>query len=79
MTSKLSSYASGHYEVSELAACLENASYSCTSGHVEVYQKSDIICHLECSFYPKFFRFDMIYAPNFFSSSKPDTLRPDKY
>ncbi|GJW69823.1 putative ribonuclease H-like domain-containing protein [Tanacetum coccineum] len=26
--------------VSELAACLENASYSCTSGHVEVYQNS---------------------------------------
>ncbi|GJR83215.1 hypothetical protein Tco_0154000 [Tanacetum coccineum] len=26
--------------ISELAACLENASYSCTSGHVEVYQNS---------------------------------------
>ncbi|GJR24266.1 hypothetical protein Tco_0972793 [Tanacetum coccineum] len=34
----LSSYASGHLEVSELAACLEKASFSCTSGHVEVFQ-----------------------------------------
>ncbi|GJR23849.1 hypothetical protein Tco_0972376 [Tanacetum coccineum] len=34
---KLSSYASGHLEVSELAACLEKASFSCTSGHVEVF------------------------------------------
>nr|GEX82765.1 hypothetical protein [Tanacetum cinerariifolium]GEX90706.1 hypothetical protein [Tanacetum cinerariifolium] len=33
---KLSSYASGHLEVSELAACLEKASFSCTPGHVEV-------------------------------------------
>ncbi|GKF99840.1 hypothetical protein Tco_0301531, partial [Tanacetum coccineum] len=30
---KLSSYAFGHLEVSELAACLEKASFSCTSGH----------------------------------------------
>ncbi|GJW66154.1 zinc finger, CCHC-type containing protein [Tanacetum coccineum] len=28
---------------SELAACLENASYSCTSGHVEVYQNLHLI------------------------------------
>ncbi|GJT97021.1 hypothetical protein Tco_1092539 [Tanacetum coccineum] len=34
---KLSSYASGHLEDSELAACLEKASFSCTSGHVEVF------------------------------------------
>ncbi|GKF69826.1 hypothetical protein Tco_0202883, partial [Tanacetum coccineum] len=34
---KLSSYASGHLEVFELAACLEKASFSCTSGHVEVF------------------------------------------
>ncbi|GJR17751.1 zinc finger, CCHC-type containing protein [Tanacetum coccineum] len=34
---KLSSYASGHLEVSELAACLEKASFSCTSGHVKVF------------------------------------------
>ncbi|GJZ66305.1 hypothetical protein Tco_0623001 [Tanacetum coccineum] len=32
---KLSAYASCHLEVSELAACLEKASFSCTSGHVE--------------------------------------------
>ncbi|GJZ25053.1 retrovirus-related pol polyprotein from transposon TNT 1-94 [Tanacetum coccineum] len=41
----LSSYAFGHHKVSELAACLENASYSCTSGHVEVYQNLHLICH----------------------------------
>nr|GEV77563.1 hypothetical protein [Tanacetum cinerariifolium] len=34
---KLSSYASGHLEVSELAACLEKASFSSTSGHVKVF------------------------------------------
>ncbi|GKA69592.1 hypothetical protein Tco_0775656 [Tanacetum coccineum] len=34
---KLSAYASCHLEVSELAACLEKASFSCTSGHVEVF------------------------------------------
>ncbi|GJW18373.1 hypothetical protein Tco_0025809 [Tanacetum coccineum] len=34
---KLSSYASGHLEVSELAACLEKASFSNTSGHDEVF------------------------------------------
>ncbi|GJR41505.1 hypothetical protein Tco_1217189 [Tanacetum coccineum] len=34
---KLSSYAFGHYEVSELAACLEKASFSCTSGYAEVF------------------------------------------
>ncbi|GKB32782.1 hypothetical protein Tco_0872183 [Tanacetum coccineum] len=34
---KLSSYASSHLEVSELAACLEKASFSSTSGHVEVF------------------------------------------
>ncbi|GJV81969.1 hypothetical protein Tco_1517839 [Tanacetum coccineum] len=33
---RLSSYTSGHCEVSESAACLEKASFSCTSGHVEV-------------------------------------------
>ncbi|GKD60452.1 hypothetical protein Tco_1297961 [Tanacetum coccineum] len=32
---KLSLYASGHLEVSELAACLEKASFSNTSGHDE--------------------------------------------
>ncbi|GJW96624.1 hypothetical protein Tco_0178432 [Tanacetum coccineum] len=32
---KLSSYASGHLEVSELAACLEKASFSCTSSYVK--------------------------------------------
>ncbi|GJT18565.1 retrotransposon protein, putative, ty1-copia subclass [Tanacetum coccineum] len=32
---KVSSYNSGHLEVSELAACLEKASFSCTSGHVK--------------------------------------------
>ncbi|GJY34613.1 hypothetical protein Tco_0419082 [Tanacetum coccineum] len=34
---KLSSYASGQLEVSELAACLEKASFSNTSGHDEVF------------------------------------------
>ncbi|GJT00160.1 hypothetical protein Tco_0821329 [Tanacetum coccineum] len=34
---KLSSYASGHLEVSEKVACLKKASFSCTSGHVEVF------------------------------------------
>ncbi|GJR82537.1 hypothetical protein Tco_0153322 [Tanacetum coccineum] len=34
---KHSSYASGHLEVSELAACLEKASFSYTSGHVKVF------------------------------------------
>ncbi|GKF23999.1 hypothetical protein Tco_0076321, partial [Tanacetum coccineum] len=34
---KLSSYASGHLKVSELAACLEKASFSNTSGHDEVF------------------------------------------
>ncbi|GJX06019.1 hypothetical protein Tco_0193951 [Tanacetum coccineum] len=34
---RLSSYASGHLEVFELATCLEKASFSCTSGHVEVF------------------------------------------
>ncbi|GJT66921.1 hypothetical protein Tco_1018401 [Tanacetum coccineum] len=34
---KLSSHASGNLEVSESAACLEKASFSCTSGHVEVF------------------------------------------
>ncbi|GKC37930.1 hypothetical protein Tco_1050314 [Tanacetum coccineum] len=34
---KLSSYASGHLEVSELAACLEKASFSNTSGDDEVF------------------------------------------
>ncbi|GKE67485.1 hypothetical protein Tco_1521646, partial [Tanacetum coccineum] len=34
---KLSSYASGHLEVSELAACLEKSLFSNTSGHVEVF------------------------------------------
>ncbi|GJV41362.1 hypothetical protein Tco_1419802 [Tanacetum coccineum] len=33
---KLSSYASGHLEVSELDACLEKASFSFTPGHVKV-------------------------------------------
>ncbi|GJT02804.1 hypothetical protein Tco_0823973 [Tanacetum coccineum] len=32
---KLSSYASSHLKVSELAACLEKASFSSTSSHVE--------------------------------------------
>ncbi|GKB24626.1 hypothetical protein Tco_0864027 [Tanacetum coccineum] len=32
---KLYSYAFGHLEVYELAACLEKASFSCTSGHVK--------------------------------------------
>ncbi|GJT42169.1 retrovirus-related pol polyprotein from transposon TNT 1-94 [Tanacetum coccineum] len=32
---RLSSYTSGHCEVSESTACLEKASFSCTSGHVE--------------------------------------------
>ncbi|GJT38816.1 hypothetical protein Tco_0938681 [Tanacetum coccineum] len=40
---KLSSYAYVHLEVSELAACLEKASF--TSGHVEVYQNLLLICH----------------------------------
>ncbi|GJW91966.1 hypothetical protein Tco_0169519 [Tanacetum coccineum] len=34
---KLSSYASGHLEVSELAACLEKASFSNPRGHDEVF------------------------------------------
>ncbi|GJX85376.1 hypothetical protein Tco_0336150 [Tanacetum coccineum] len=34
---KLSSYASGHLEISKLDACLEKASFSSTSGHVEVF------------------------------------------
>ncbi|GJW01328.1 cytokinin dehydrogenase 3-like protein [Tanacetum coccineum] len=34
---KLSSYASSHLEVSEKAACLEKASFSCASGHVKVF------------------------------------------
>ncbi|GJT28732.1 hypothetical protein Tco_0909007 [Tanacetum coccineum] len=34
---KLSSYAFGHLEVSELVACLEKASFSCTSIHVKVF------------------------------------------
>ncbi|GKB78776.1 hypothetical protein Tco_0945671, partial [Tanacetum coccineum] len=34
---KLSSYTSGHLEVSELDACLEKASFSSTSGHVKVF------------------------------------------
>ncbi|GKD19773.1 hypothetical protein Tco_1208931 [Tanacetum coccineum] len=34
---KLSSYASGHLKVSELAACLKKASFSNTSGHDEVF------------------------------------------
>nr|GEU87286.1 zinc finger, CCHC-type [Tanacetum cinerariifolium] len=42
---KLSSYASGHVEVSELVACLEKASFSSTSGHVEVFQNLPFICH----------------------------------
>ncbi|GJV59828.1 hypothetical protein Tco_1465928 [Tanacetum coccineum] len=42
---KLSSYASCHLEVSELAACLEKALFSCTSGHVEVYQNLLLIFH----------------------------------
>ncbi|GKF63831.1 hypothetical protein Tco_0187279 [Tanacetum coccineum] len=33
----LSSYASGHLEVSELAACLEKASFYSTSGPVKVF------------------------------------------
>ncbi|GJS45776.1 hypothetical protein Tco_0595897 [Tanacetum coccineum] len=42
---KLSSYASGHLEVSELAACLEKASCSSTSGYVEFFQNPLLICH----------------------------------
>ncbi|GJW61946.1 hypothetical protein Tco_0111281 [Tanacetum coccineum] len=34
---KLSSYASGHLKVFELAACLEKASFSNTSDHDEVF------------------------------------------
>ncbi|GJU99662.1 putative reverse transcriptase domain-containing protein [Tanacetum coccineum] len=34
---KLSSYTSGHLEVSELAARLKETSFSCTSGHVKVF------------------------------------------
>ncbi|GJR86606.1 hypothetical protein Tco_0210617 [Tanacetum coccineum] len=44
---KLSSYASGHLEVSELAACLEKASFSSTSGHVKVFQNLLFIVILE--------------------------------
>ncbi|GJY55778.1 putative reverse transcriptase domain-containing protein [Tanacetum coccineum] len=36
---KISSHASGSLEVSELAACLERASFSCTSSHVEVINR----------------------------------------
>ncbi|GJZ54300.1 hypothetical protein Tco_0609185 [Tanacetum coccineum] len=39
---KLSSYASGHLEVSELAACLEKASFSSTSGHVEEFTTASL-------------------------------------
>ncbi|GJX99898.1 hypothetical protein Tco_0356917 [Tanacetum coccineum] len=42
---KLSSYTFGHLEVSELAACLEKASFSCTSGHVKVFQNLLLIYH----------------------------------
>ncbi|GJX07548.1 hypothetical protein Tco_0195480 [Tanacetum coccineum] len=41
---KLSSYASSHHEVFKFDACLEKASFSCTSGHVEVYQNLLLIC-----------------------------------
>ncbi|GJZ99008.1 hypothetical protein Tco_0671559 [Tanacetum coccineum] len=47
---KLSSYASGHFEVSELAACHEKASFSCTYGHVDVYTES--ATHLSYSAHP---------------------------
>ncbi|GJS55868.1 hypothetical protein Tco_0629230 [Tanacetum coccineum] len=40
---KLSSYAFGHLEVSELAACLEKASFSCTSGQKEEQRRSHVI------------------------------------
>ncbi|GKD16445.1 hypothetical protein Tco_1205603 [Tanacetum coccineum] len=42
---KLSSYASGHLEVSELAGCLKKASFSCTSGHAKVFHNLLLICH----------------------------------
>nr|GEV65956.1 hypothetical protein [Tanacetum cinerariifolium] len=42
---KPSSYASSHHEVSELTACLEKTSFSCTSGHVKVYKNLLLICH----------------------------------
>ncbi|GJW07457.1 hypothetical protein Tco_1569880 [Tanacetum coccineum] len=41
-----SSSASGHLEVSELAACLEKASLSYTPGHVKVFWNPLLICHL---------------------------------
>ncbi|GJZ55748.1 hypothetical protein Tco_0610941 [Tanacetum coccineum] len=41
----MASYTSSHLEVSESAACLEEASLSCTSGHVEVFQNLLLICH----------------------------------
>ncbi|GJT49047.1 hypothetical protein Tco_0975204 [Tanacetum coccineum] len=42
---KLSSFASSHLEVSELAACLEKASFSYNSSHDEVSQNLLLIYH----------------------------------
>ncbi|GJY02937.1 retrovirus-related pol polyprotein from transposon TNT 1-94 [Tanacetum coccineum] len=47
---KLSSYAFGHLEVSELAACLAKTSFSCTSGHVKL---SESASHLSSRLPPK--------------------------
>ncbi|GJT45518.1 hypothetical protein Tco_0954233 [Tanacetum coccineum] len=46
---RLSSYTFGHCEVSESAACLEKALFSCTSGHVEVPESASHLSSLKFS------------------------------